>query len=159
MRDEGSESLRGGGLSFTDTIRRLHADALSEADRLRHDYIGTEHLVLAMALQAKDTVPLARLGLDWERIRDVLEENLRPGKVLPAADMAQPYTSRTKKAFSLAAESAREAGHGNIGVEHLLVGLLRERGNIGAEVLQQCGLTEEQAAAQVQQIGAGGGAE
>ncbi|HEY9516507.1 MAG TPA: Clp protease N-terminal domain-containing protein, partial [Gemmatimonadaceae bacterium] len=66
---------------------------------------------------------------------------------------ARPYTSRTQQAFAFAAASARAAGHAEVGVEHLLVGLLRERKNFGAQVLQHCGLTVDQAVAHVQRLG------
>jgi ATP-dependent Clp protease ATP-binding subunit ClpC len=112
--------------------------------------------VLALTRQPDDTAILARLGIDREQVRALIEGIITPGSTAPAPGMQRPYTSRTQQTFDFAAESARTLGHGRVGVEHLIVGLLRERMNVGAQALQQCGLTAEQANEQVQQLGTGG---
>lgn len=158
MREPGSGAPSAGGVPFTDAARRLLTDARNESDRLRHEYVGTEHLVLALARQSNDDSLLARVGLDRDRVRALIEQAVVPGKASADRTMELPYTSRTKKAFSLAADSARAAGQADVGVEHLVVGMLLEGRNIGAEVLYRCGLTAEQAAALVQRQDASGGA-
>jgi ATP-dependent Clp protease ATP-binding subunit ClpA len=145
-------------LPFTDAARQLLADAHGESGRLQHEYVGTEHIVLALTRQPGDTAILARLGIDRERVRALIDTTITPGHAASAAGMTRPYTSRTKQTFALAVESARTVGHGHVGVEHLIVGLLGERMNIGAQVLQQCGLTAEQALEQVQRLGTSGSA-
>lgn len=144
---------------FTDAARRLLTAARSESDRLRHDYVGTEHVVLAMTGQSDDTALLARLGLDGEQVRRLVEETVIPGKHAPPPDVTLPYTSRTKKTFFLAAESARTAGHAHVGPEHILLGLFLEGQNVGAEILRQCGLSIGHASAQVGGLNAEGGAQ
>lgn len=129
---------------FTRPARRLLVAAAREADRLRHDYIGTEHLVLALTRQPEEVALLARLGVDLHRVRRLMEEAVLPGRARVAESAERPYTSRTKRAFSLAAEAARGRGAAGVGVEDILVGLYREGRNIGAEVLQRCGLTMDQ---------------
>lgn len=156
MDGRSTESSNAGDLPFTDAARRLLADARTESDRLRHEYVGTEHIALALARQADAAAPLTRLGIDRERVRALIEERLAPGQAAPRPGRARPYTSRTLQALAFAAASAREAGHAEVGVEHLLVGLLRERKNFGAQVLQQCGLTVDEAVADVQRLGADG---
>ena len=146
-----------GDIRFTDTACLLLTAARSESDRLRHDYVGTEHLVLALARPPDDTALLSRLGLDGGKVRRLLEETIVPGRKAPAPGVELPYTSRTKKTFSLAADSARTAGHAAVGPEHILLGLLLEGRYVGAEILQRCGLTIEQAAAQVSGPKAAGG--
>lgn len=135
---------------FTDVARQLLAEARAEADRLRHDYVGTEHVVLAMTQDEEATTLLARLGVDGDRVRGALDAVVRPGHATlpPAAE--RPYTSRTRQAIGLAAESADAEGSASVGIEHLIVGLLRERLNLGAQVLQQQGLTEERAMTAIQ---------
>lgn len=136
-------------LSFTRSARRLLVAARRESDRLRHDYIGTEHLVLALTRQSDHRALLIGLGVDCDRVRRLMEETVRPGKAATTARRERPYTSRTKKSFSMAAETARAAGDAAVGVEHILAGLYCEGRNIGAEILQRCGLTAEQVAEQV----------
>lgn len=137
-------------LPFTPAARRLLVTARREADRLHHEYIGTEHLVLALTRQSNDAALLVRLGVDCDRVRRLLEETVRPGKAATPAHAVLPYTSRTRKSFAIAAETAQAARVPGVGVEHILVGLYGEGKNIGAEILRRCGLT----AAQVGEIGA-----
>jgi ATP-dependent Clp protease ATP-binding subunit ClpC len=145
MSGVGVDAPYAGELPFTDAARRLLAEARRESDRLQHEYVGTEHLVLAMTHEPSSSTLLSHLGVDRERVRVMLTEIVRRGSAAPAPELVRPYTSKTKKAFSLASESARAFGQTSIGIEHLLVGLLRERTNIGAQVLHELGVTAERA--------------
>jgi ATP-dependent Clp protease ATP-binding subunit ClpC len=137
-----------GELSISDALRRLLADARREAEELDHEYIGTEHLVLALAPEAGHATMLVRLGVDRARLREELLATLTPGssrhRMPPGPN---PYTERTRLAFRFAAEEARASGRGAVGVEQLVVGLLRERGNVGAQLLTYCGATMARALA------------
>jgi ATP-dependent Clp protease ATP-binding subunit ClpC len=144
---------------FTDSARQLLAGAGAEANRLGHEFIGTEHVVLAMTQDAEALVLLRQLGLDGERVRTSIEAIVRTARAALPPGAERPYTSRTRKAFGLAAESAGTHGSAAVGTEHLLVGLLRERLNIGAQVLQQQGLSVERAGAAVQRPGESDGTE
>ncbi len=143
---------------FTDAGRLLLAGAQAAAGRLRHEYVGTEHVVLAMTQDANATALLTRCGLDGEQVRAALEAVVGTGRATLPPGTERPYTSRTRQAFGLALENAGAHGHDAVGIEHLLVGLLGERLNIGAQVLQQYGLSAEQAAAEVRHRGDGGSA-
>ena len=138
-----------GGLPPDAVVRQLIADARSESDRLYHDYIGTEHLVLALAKHSGDAALLPRLEIDPHRVRQLIENTVRRGRVATAPDKQLPFTTRTKKVFALAEESAEAVGHASWGAEHLVLGMLREGRNIGAEVLRRSGLTITRAEAQV----------
>lgn len=143
-----------GGLPFTDAARRLLADARAESDHFKHEYIGTEHLALALVHQSGDAASLLRLGVDWKQVHAVVAEIIAPGQSAPVPGKERPFTSRTKHAFALAGASARALGHAGVGLEHLLLGLMRERMCIAAQALAQHGLTEEGALEQVQRSGA-----
>jgi len=140
-----------GGLPFTDAARRLIADARAESDRLMHGYIGTEHLTLALVRQSGDAASLLRLGVDWEQVRALITEIIEPGQSAPVPGRERPFTSRTKRAIALAGASAHALGHAAVGLEHLVLGLMREGVCIAAQTLSQHGLTEERALEQVQQ--------
>jgi ATP-dependent Clp protease ATP-binding subunit ClpC len=142
---------------FTDSARQLLDEARDESDRLHHEYIGPEHVVFALARQPDDAV-LARLGIDPEQVRAALERIILPGKTAPPAGMPRPFTWRIKRSLDFAVECARTIGHDHVGVEHLVVGLMRERMNIGAQVLQELGLTPERADEEVRRFGTGDGA-
>ena len=141
---------------FSDAADRLLAAARSEADRLGHEYIGTEHLVLALTRDADGAALLPRLGAEPASVRAMLETAVKPGHGVSPHGAERPYTSRTRQAFGLAAESARAQGQARVGVEHLVVGLLREQMSIGAQVLQEHGLSVEQATSEAQRRGGTG---
>ena len=147
------------GLPLTDAARRLLAEAHHESDRLQQEYVGCEHLVLALTGEGDDTALLARLGVDTAAARGVIEGMVHGGYTRTPLGMRHPYTSRTKSVFALALESARELGHARVGVEHLLVGLMRERLNAGAQLLHHhYGLTADRALAEAQRLGVAGSA-
>jgi ATP-dependent Clp protease ATP-binding subunit ClpC len=141
------------GVPFTDDARRLLADARAESDRLRHEFVGTEHVVLALTRGSVGTALLARFGVDPEQVRASLDGILTPGHAALPPGAERPYTSRTRQSFGLAAASAEAHGHAGVGVAHVVLGLLRERMNLGAQVLQQHGLSQEHAAAAVERHG------
>jgi ATP-dependent Clp protease ATP-binding subunit ClpC len=141
---------------FSDAAGRLLAAARGEADRLGHEYVGTEHVVLALTRDADGASLLPRLGVEPERVRAALEAIVGPAHGAPPRGAEVRYTSRTRQAFALAAERAQAQGRARVGVEHLVVGLLGERMSIGAQVLQEHGLSVEQATAEAQRRGDAG---
>ena len=136
------------GCKFTDRTRRaLHA-AGDEAAALQHEYIGTEHILLAL-LRDSDSVALAFLAnvhSDIDGIRAKINAVVKPGSAVVPAGTERPYTSRAKKVVELAMLCAREDNRSSIGTQHLLLGLLREKKGIAAQVLVHSGVTEDQVA-------------
>jgi ATP-dependent Clp protease ATP-binding subunit ClpC len=119
--------------------------ARKEADRFRHEYVGTEHLALAFTRVREGTVSsvLDELTLDRHAVQTMIESMVRPGAEAVAPSVALPYTSRTQTALALAAEGAAALGHDTVGAEHLLLGLLREARGIGGQILLHHGLSAE----------------
>lgn len=150
------DSPEASDVPFSAAAARLLAAARGESDRLGHEYVGTEHVVLALTRDADGAGLLPSLGVEPDPVRAALEAIITPGhSALPrAAD--RPYTSRTRQAFAFAADSARSQGQERVAVEHLVVGLLRERMNLGALVLQEYGLSVERATAEAERRGGGG---
>jgi ATP-dependent Clp protease ATP-binding subunit ClpC len=138
------ESVQYREAQFTDAARQVLALARDEADRLHHEYIGTEHLVLALTRQTQGVVATAlrTLCIDVDGVRATIENIVQRGAVAPARGIALPYTSRTKQVFDLARESAQALGEQEIDTEHLLVGVLREAKSVGGQILLHHGLSE-----------------
>jgi ATP-dependent Clp protease ATP-binding subunit ClpC len=132
--------------NFTDRVRKVLAMAREEAIRLQHDYVGTEHILLGLIREGEGVAAavLANLSVDLEQIQERIEESVRRGKATIALGEL-PYTSRAKKVLEFAMAEARELNHSYVGTEHLLLGLLREEKGIAAEVLNQLGVTLEEA--------------
>ncbi len=125
---------------FTERGRKVIIFAKEEAEKRQNDYLGTEHLLLAI-LREDDGLPVAilkKMGLTVEELRMEIERNLPAGmNLLTFGDI--PFTPRAKKVLELAVEEARLLGHNYIGSEHLLLGLIREDEGIAGKILRNLG--------------------
>ena len=125
---------------FTDRGRKIIILAREEAERHQNDYLGTEHLVLAV-LREGDGVALAvvkKMGLSPEQVRLEIERNLPSGgSTMTFGEI--PFTPRVKKVIEFSIEEAKLLGHNYIGSEHLLLGLLREEEGMGGKILRSLG--------------------
>jgi len=125
---------------FTERGRKVIIYAKEEAEKRQNDYLGTEHLLLAV-LKEEDGLPLAilkRMGITPEEVRLEVERNLPQGNnLMTFGDV--PFTPRAKKVLELAVEEARLLGHNYIGSEHIFLGLIREEEGIGGKILRSFG--------------------
>jgi prophage maintenance system killer protein len=124
---------------FTDRARRAVHLAQEEARLLRHNWVGTEHLLLGLLYEEEGAAAraLASLGISRESVRVQVEEMIGYGESSPAGPI--PFTARAKKALELSLREALQLGHHYLGTEHLLLGLLREGEGIAAQVLTRLG--------------------
>lgn len=137
---------------FTERARGVLTYAQEEAQGLRHNYIGTEHLLLAL-LRQEDGVAarvLNNLGVQHEPVLDRVAAIVKPGSRSVAG--AVGLTFRAKKVIELAVDEARRMDVHYIGTEHLLLGLEREGEGIAANVLKEMGVSEEQIRDEVKRI-------
>ncbi len=125
---------------FTERGRRVIIFAKEEAEKRQNDYLGTEHLLLAI-LREDDGLSIAilkKMGIAIEELRMEIERNLPAGvNLLTFGDI--PFTPRAKKVLELAVEEARLIGHNYIGSEHLLLGLIREDEGIAGKIMRNLG--------------------
>ena len=126
---------------FTDRVRRVIYYARDEANRLQHDYIGTEHLLLGIVREGEGIAAkvLGKLDLDFEQIQQAVESMVKSsGSSLIVGEI--PFTPRAKRVLELAIDEARQLGHNYVGTEHLLLGLIREGEGVAAQVLSELGV-------------------
>lgn len=142
------------GYNFSERVRTILAIAREEAQRLNHEYVGTEHILLGLVREGEAghgegvaTAVLRNLGADPNDIRRKINEILQSG-TQPATGPDLPYTSRAKKVLELAMGEARDLHHNYVGSEHILLGLLREEKGIAAQVLNAAGITRDKARAE-----------
>jgi len=149
MRTSGADADR-----FTDNALAVLAEANRAAEWLGHEWVGTEHIVLALTERDVDVVTAAfeRTGVDRRKVNDAIRGIVASGRAEQPAALKRPFTSRTKTSLDFAAETARTMGQPLIAPEHLLLGVLRERMNIGAQVLGDHGLTVETATQAIEQV-------
>jgi ATP-dependent Clp protease ATP-binding subunit ClpA len=128
--------------NFSPRAQQVLALARKEADRLNHNFVGTEHLLLGIIALGHGTAVavLRKTGLSFEEIRHEVEQWIGVGDKTVSG---QPYTPRVKKALALAAKEARALHHTYVGTEHMLLGLLREGDGVAARVLMNLGLNIE----------------
>src|ERR1700689_4286684 len=131
--------------NFTPRAQQVLALARKEADRLNHNFLGTEHLLLGLIKLGQGVAVnvLQKMGLDLETVRMEVEKQVGPG---PDQKMIGniPYTPRVKKVLSLAAKEAKNLNHTYVGTEHILLGLLREGDGVAARVLKNLDIDIEQ---------------
>ncbi|MDA8156282.1 MAG: ATP-dependent Clp protease ATP-binding subunit [Actinomycetota bacterium] len=125
---------------FTERGRKIIIYAKEEAEKRQNDYLGTEHLLLAL-LREEDSLPVViikKMGLSIDELKLEVERNIPAGNnVLTFSDV--PFTPRAKKVLELAVEEARLLGHNYIGSEHLLLGIIREDEGIAGKILRTFG--------------------
>jgi ATP-dependent Clp protease ATP-binding subunit ClpC len=130
---------------FTEQARQVVVFAQDEAKALRHNYIGTEHLLLAL-LRDEDGYParvLESFGVHGHAVRARVVEIV--GDSDDAVTTGQiPFTPRAKRALELSLREALSLGANHIGPEHLLLGVLREREGVAARILDECGVDADQ---------------
>jgi ATP-dependent Clp protease ATP-binding subunit ClpA len=124
---------------FTDRARKAMQLANQEAQRLNHESIDTEHILLGLAKERVGVAAhiLNSLDIDLPKLR------VEIGKIVPAAPATilgkLPQTPRAKKIIECAIEEARSLNENYVGTEHLLLGLLHEVDSIGIQILLTLG--------------------
>jgi ATP-dependent Clp protease ATP-binding subunit ClpC len=136
---------------FTQRARRVLSLAHEEAERMHHNYIGTEHLLLGLIREEGGVAGrvLRELGLDPARVKEVVERLTGIGRHKGGRIELAPGTEHV---LQIAIEEARQMGHHYIGTEHLLLGLVRQGEGVGIDVLRRLGITPEQIRRQTQRI-------
>jgi ATP-dependent Clp protease ATP-binding subunit ClpC len=139
------------GFVFTPRLRTVLGAARVESARLRHEYIGTEHILLALLREGDEVAGdvLRELRVAPEQIRQKLEETVVPGRG-GATGPDQPYTTRSKRVLELTMEEASREHAAAADTEHLLVALCAEQTGIAAQVLAWAGLTTDVARAAIE---------
>jgi len=137
---------------FTEPARRALTLAQEEALRLKHNFIGSGHLLLGL-LRENDGVAsraLAELGVKLDQARSGVEFMIGRGSRAIAEDVG--LTTGAKKAIELAVDEARLLQHDHIGTEHLLLGLIRHGEGTAVRVLESLGVSPLRARKQVLQL-------
>jgi ATP-dependent Clp protease ATP-binding subunit ClpC len=140
---------------FTDGARQVVVLAQEEARLLRHNYIGTEHILLGL-LRADDSAAaraLESLGVSLAQARTEVEAIIGRGRKALSGHI--PFTPRAKRVLELSLSEAKRLRHQHIGTEHILLGLLREGEGVGAQVLVRLGVDLNKARLAVKDLALG----
>ncbi|HNS03366.1 MAG TPA: ATP-dependent Clp protease ATP-binding subunit [Anaerolineae bacterium] len=128
---------------FSKRARKVLTMAQEEAQRLNHNYIGTEHLLLGLVKEDQGVAVkvLRELGVEPMQVIKAIERAVGKGDRPPYGKPT--LAPRTKRVIELSVEEARLMGHQYIGTEHLLLGLVREGEGIAVNVLRSLGVSLE----------------
>ncbi len=137
---------------FTQRARRVLSLANEEAERMKHTYIGTEHLLLGLLREEGGVAGrvLRELGLELKRVQDMIERLTGASKTTTATH--PDLSPGTKKVLELAIDEARRMGHHYIGTEHILLGLVRQNEGVAIDVLKKLGISAEQIRRQTRRV-------
>ncbi|HXR13733.1 MAG TPA: Clp protease N-terminal domain-containing protein [Solirubrobacteraceae bacterium] len=120
---------------FTEDARQVVVLAQEEARTLRHNYIGTEHILLGLLREQEGLAArvLESLEVSIERVRGQVVRIVGPGEEVTSGQI--PFTPRAKKVLELALREALALAHDYIGTEHILLGLVRENEGVATRIL------------------------
>jgi ATP-dependent Clp protease ATP-binding subunit ClpC len=130
---------------FSDAAKRSMNLARQEAQRLSHDYISSEHMLLALISDENNSAAtmLDALGVDRAKLRESILQAVPHGLAQgPIAQM--PFWPSAKKALEQAMEEAGRLDDNYIGTMHLLLGLSADGTSLAARALSDAGVTLEQ---------------
>src|SRR2546430_2462328 len=133
MKDE--RSVEGMFERFTERARQVVVLAQDEARALKHNYIGTEHILLGLLREEEGLAArvLESLDITVEEVRAQVARIVGQGDEVTTGQI--PFTPRAKKVLELALREALSLGHNYIGTEHILLGLVRENEGVAARIL------------------------
>jgi len=128
---------------FTERARQVVVLAQDEARELRHNYIGTEHLLLGLLREEEGLAARVLMAFDVavEDVRADVARIIGVGDEIATGQI--PFTPRAKKVLELSMREALSLGHQYIGTEHVLLGLARENEGVGARILLDFGVDAE----------------
>src|ERR1700716_4071762 len=120
---------------FTERARQVVVLAQDEARALKHNYIGTEHILLGLLREEEGLAArvLESLDITVEEVRAQVVRIVGSGEEVTSGQI--PFTPRAKKVLELALREALSLGHNYIGTEHILLGLVRENEGVAARIL------------------------
>src|SRR5947208_15659154 len=122
-------------VGFKDRARQAAVLAQDEARALKHNYIGTEHILLGLLRDEEGLAGrvLESLEITVEEVRAQVARIVGQGDEVTTGQI--PFTPRAKKVLELALREALSLGHNYIGTEHILLGLVRENEGVAARIL------------------------
>jgi ATP-dependent Clp protease ATP-binding subunit ClpA len=141
---------------FTEHARQVIVLAQDEALGLRHNYIGTEHLLLGL-LRVEDSLAadlLNALGVTIDDTRAEVTKTIGPGDEAVTGQV--PFTPRAKRVLELSMQEARGLGHNYIATEHLLLALGSVKDGVAAQILLARGADAERVRAALEGVRANG---
>jgi ATP-dependent Clp protease ATP-binding subunit ClpC len=135
-----AEPANGPFTRFTPRARTAIAKAQQQAIDHRHDYVGTEHVLLGILDEGMNlgVKVLSALDIEPGDLRAELDASMAPGQDVVSGH--PPFTPLSKKVLETTANEALSLGHNYIGCEHILLGLIAVEEGLASQVLRRMGI-------------------
>jgi len=142
---------------FSPRVKDVISYSREEAIRLKHDYIGTEHLLLGLIREGDGMAIkiLKNAGIDTAELRKSIEDAVKGSAMSRAPIGNMPLTKQAEKVLKITYLEAKIFKSDVIGTEHLLLSILRDEDNIASQILQQFNINYDVFKADVEQNKAG----
>lgn len=136
---------------FTERVRKILHLARDEAARFKQNFIGTEHLLLAMIKEGEGVgaMVLINLGLELNELRKSIENSISNGV---GGKIDIPLSNEARLCLNYAMEEAKNFGHSYVGTEHLLLGIIRTQGSLGSQILESVGMDYDTVKSEIIQL-------
>ena len=138
---------------FTEHARDVLRLEGLEAQRMHHEHLGTEHLLVALVREREGHghIALTNLGVTLKQLRGAVAELVAPD---PDTDIPDAFhqTPQAKHVMAMAVEEARAHKDSHLGTEHLLLALLREPEGVAMKALAKLNLTAQAVGEEVQRL-------
>ncbi|MFD2600157.1 ATP-dependent Clp protease ATP-binding subunit [Sphingobacterium corticis] len=130
---------------FSPRVKDVISYSREEALRLRHDYIGTEHLLLGLIREGDGVAihVLKNIGLDMAAVRESIEDAVKGSSMSRTPISSVPLTKQAEKVLKVTYLEAKIFKSDIIGTEHLLLAILRDEDNIASQILNKHQVTYE----------------
>lgn len=127
---------------FTERVRKILHIAREEAVRFKHNFIGTEHLLLGMIKEGEGVgaMVLINLGIEIGELVKSIENAMTVGT---GGKIDITLGNEARLCLNYAMEEAKNFGHSYVGTEHLLLGVIRTEGSLGMQLLESMGVDYE----------------
>ena len=137
---------------FTQRAQKVLQLAQEEAIRMKHESIGTEHILLGLIREGGGIAAKALEAIDVSFVTIEEGVNKLVGSGTKDVGPIVHYTPRAKKVIELSVDESRKLNHSYIGTEHILLALIREGEGVAARVLSNAGVSLNKARQQVLQL-------
>lgn len=125
---------------FTKSAAKALDNSLNVAKSFGHNYVGTEHLLIALVkTKGVASEVMRENGVEEEKLSVLIEEMLEADGNVAVADRLQ-YTPRAKKIIENSISEAERLGASQAGTEHILIALLKETDCLGVRLLNTRGI-------------------
>ncbi len=125
---------------FTNQAQQALQYAIEASEKLHHNYVGTEHLLLGLERETASVASrvLHENGIEQQKILDMIAKFVAPDAPITIIDRSG-YTPSARKVMELSMQEAEKSGSRLVGTEHILIGILRDPNCVASRIMTTLG--------------------